>query len=145
MVADDFGSQGELLWEAEHSSMRLTLPIEGVVVVVISGTDVGESGDTPFTALGQVLHRGPVELFIDARDARGVSLDVSRAWAAWLREHRDSLARVVMLARSRFVELTATFVRSFAGMDDQMQVHTDPAAFDTELERALGRAASRLG
>ena len=92
--------------------MRLTRPIEGVVVVAISGTDVGESGSTPLAVLGRVLQRGPVELFIDARDARGVSLDVSRAWAAWLRDHRDSLSRVVMLARSRFVELTATFVRT---------------------------------
>jgi len=143
VVANDFDSRGEVLWEAEHSSMRLTHPIEGVVVVVISGTDVGESGDTPFTVLGRVLHRGPVELFIDARDARAVSLDVSRAWAAWLRENRDSLGRVVMLARSRFVQLTATFVRSFSGMDDQMQVHTDPTAFEADLAHALARAASR--
>ena len=54
----------------------------GVVLLGISGTDVGEFGNAPMTALNDwVTGSGPIELFIDARDVRGASIEVSGAWA----------------------------------------------------------------
>jgi hypothetical protein len=38
-----------------------------------------------------------------------------------------------MLVGSRFIEVTADFVRRFAALEGVMRIYTDPAAFDEEL------------
>jgi len=49
-----------------------------VILITIEGTDVGELGEAPFHTLMPLLETGgSVELFIDARNARGPSIDVS--------------------------------------------------------------------
>jgi hypothetical protein len=105
------------------------------VVVTISGSDVGELGDRPFKELDKQLAAGPFALFIDARATRGASVDVSNVWARWLRTHRDELTRIHMLTRSRFVQVTADFVRRFAELpvpplvfEEQASVITKAAA-----------------
>jgi hypothetical protein len=110
------------------------------VVVVISGKDVGEHGDRPLRALDALLAEGGFELFIDARKTTGASIDVSNVWAAWLRLHRDELHRIHMLTASRFVQLTADFVRRFAELGDAMLLYTDPVSFDAQLRVATERA-----
>jgi hypothetical protein len=100
--------------------------------------DVGELDGRPFVALNELLQvEGPVELFIDARDARGPSVDVSARWAGWLRENRERFQHVNMLTRSRFVQLTADFVQRFADLGDRMRIFTDPTSFDTVLQLAI--------
>lgn len=108
----------------------------------IEGRDVGELGDRPFSALEQVVDgaRG-VELYIDARDWSGASIDVSSAWARWLAHHRVRFVHVSMLTRSRFVQLTAEFVRRFADLADKMRLYTAEQAFDDAL-RSSAAAAS---
>jgi hypothetical protein len=121
-----------------HCTIVITQPVPSAVIVQISGMDVGELAERPFQALDALLRPGtPVELFIDARDARGPSVDVSAHWAAWLREHRQSFRHVNMLTRSRFVQLTADFVQRFAELGDRMRIFTDPTAFDAVLQIAL--------
>jgi hypothetical protein len=58
----------------------------------------------------------------DARHARGPSMDVSGDWAVWLGRHRDELRHVSMLTGSRFVQLTADFVRRFAELGEIMRI-----------------------
>ena len=108
-----------------------------VVVVKISGHDAGELGDEPFRRLDQLLGEGSFALFIDARGTKGASIEVSNLWARWLRKHRDDLIRIHMLTGSRFVQLTADFVRRFAELGDAMLIYTDPEIFDETLESAL--------
>ena len=121
--------------------MTIERPAPAVVVVRIRGTDVGDLRDAPFRALAPLLEgRRRVELFVDARDARGPSVDVGRAWAGWLIAHRDRLRHASMLASSRMVQLTAGFVRRFAGLDGLMRIYTEPAVFDGALSNALGNA-----
>jgi hypothetical protein len=79
---------------------------------------------------------GPVKFFIDARAVRGASIDVSSEWAAWLAAHRPQLKSVTMLTGSRFVQITAEFVRRFADLNGIMWVCTDAAVFDLALEQA---------
>ena len=79
----------------------------------------------------------PVQLFIDARDVPGVSIAVSGEWAAWLQAHKSQLRNVSMLTGSRFVEVTADFVRRFAALQGIMRIYTEPAAFDAALSEAL--------
>jgi hypothetical protein len=107
---------------------------------VIEGIDIGQLGEAPFRTMAQLLADRRVELFIDARHARGPSMDVSGDWAVWLGRHRDALRHVSMLTGSRFVQLTADFVRRFAELGDIMRIYTEPSAFEGALSDALGNA-----
>jgi hypothetical protein len=130
-------------FEGVHSSMVITRPARHVVLVTITGRDVGEAGDGPLRALEDELQRGPYSLFVDARRTQGASVDVSNVWAQWLRSHRDVLHQIHMLTGSRFVQLTADFVRRFAELGDAMRVYTDGAAFDDALRSATSREGTR--
>ena len=77
-----------------------------------------------------------VKLFIDARAVRGASIDVSSEWAAWLGEHRSQLQSITMLTGSKFIQITAEFVRRFAELNGIMWVCTEPAVFDLAVEQA---------
>lgn len=122
---------------AVNTSMTIQRVGPSVVLVTISGSDVGELGDAPFVELDAQLARGSFSLFIDARRTRGASVDVSNLWARWLRNHRDDLIRIHMLTGSRFVQMTADFVRRFADLGDAMLIYTEPSVFDETLESAL--------
>lgn len=130
-------------WQSPSSSLSIERPAPGVVVLVISGTDIGEHGDGPFAELASDADAGPFELFVDARASRGVALDVSGRWARWLAARRATLERVNMLTGSRFVELTANFVRDFAELGESMRIYTDAAAFDADLASATVEARRR--
>lgn len=125
----------EVTWQGAHSTLRLRRLSPGVVLLVISGTDTGEHGSAPFEALEADVAAGPFHLFVDARDSRGVTVEVSSEWRRWLSDHRRSLCGVHMLAGSRYVQVTATFVRSFADLGELMQIHTDAAPFEAELQK----------
>ncbi|MDB4954372.1 MAG: hypothetical protein JWO36_1941 [Myxococcales bacterium] len=120
-------------FEGVHSTLTIARPLSHVVVLTITGRDAGEHGDGPLQALDDEIRRGPFSLFIDARRTQGASVDVSNVWAQWLRARRDQLIRIHMLTGSRFVQLTADFVRRFAELGDAMLVYTDGAAFDEAL------------
>jgi hypothetical protein len=126
-------------FEGLHSTLVLARPVRHVVVLTITGRDAGEHGDGPLRALEDELRRGSYSLFIDARRTTGASVDVSNVWAQWLRAHRDHLYQIHMLTGSRFVQLTADFVRRFAELGDAMLIYTDGAAFDEALRAATSR------
>jgi hypothetical protein len=121
-------------YEGVHSSLAIRRPAPGVAVVVLSGSDIGEFGDLPMRELQKDLACfNTIELFIDARAVRGASIEVSAEWALWLRSHRASFKRVNMLTGSRYIQITAAFVRRFAGLADLMNVFTERVAFDDNL------------
>jgi len=80
---------------------------------------------------------------IDARNARGPSIDVSSDWAWWLLAQRAQLLHVSMLTGSRFVQLSAALVRSFADLGDTMRLYTDDRVFEGALSNAVGNALAR--
>jgi hypothetical protein len=125
----------ELTFQQPHSTLRLQRPVRGVVLLVISGTDIGEHGSAPFDALELDVVTGPFHLFIDARESRGVSVEVSSEWRRWLSDHRASLLGVHMLTGSRYVHVTATFVRSFAELGELMRIYTDASQFEAALAK----------
>ena len=111
-----------------------------VLVLRIEGHDVGEFGSLPMRCLEALLPDGlGIELFVDARATRGVTMHASNDWAAWLGRHRDRFIGVHMLTGSRYVQVTAEFVRRFTGLEDRMKVYSDAAAFDAELAAVTGR------
>lgn len=127
-------------FEGVYSTIAIARPVHHAVVVTITGRDGGEHGTAPLAALDEELRAGPFSLFVDARATRGASVDVSNVWAQWLRKHRDELHRIHMLTGTKFVQLTADFVRRFADLGDTMLIYTDGGAFDEAL-RAEGIAA----
>lgn len=126
-------------FEGTHSTITVARPVPHVVVLTIRGRDAGEHGTAPQRALEEELLAGPYALFIDARKTLGASVDVSNIWAQWLRAHRDQLERIHMLTGTKFVQLTADFVRRFAELGDAMLIYTDGSAFDEALRAATAR------
>ena len=114
-------------------------------MLTLNGWDVGEFGDAPFKELEKALGATSLALFIDARDVKGASIDVSGEWARWLHRHRDRLAHVSMLTGAPFVQLTAKFVQRFAELGERMRIYTDPAAFDAALLKARAAGAQEIG
>jgi len=111
-------------------------------MLVITGTDVGEHGTGPFEELASDVRTGPLTLFVDARNSRGVTIDVSSEWCQWLSRNRRALSEIHMLTGSPFVHVTATFVRNFAELTDLMRIYTQPAEFERALSAALRDAAA---
>lgn len=119
--------------------LRVRRPATGIVVLVIAGTDIGEHGDEPFVELENDLRSGPFDLFVDARASKGVTIDVSGEWSRWLAKNKGGLRSIHMLTASRFVQLTAKFVKNFAELGELMCIYTESAVFDAELDAALAR------
>ena len=134
--------QHESKFEAIHSTLTIRRTAPGVVVVTITGRDVGELGDAPFQELQKDITKGVVDLFIDARATTGASVAVSHEWAQWLQRHRARLRSIHMLTGSKFVQLTADFVRRFAGLGDVMRIYTAGDAFEEALVGAEQHARS---
>jgi hypothetical protein len=128
----------EIRYEGIHCNLNIEQFPQGVVILRIAGTDVGEFGDAPMVALNQYLSdAGPIRLFIDAREVRGASISVSGEWAKWLRAHKVQLRDVSMLTGSRLIEITADFVRRFADLEGTMRIYTDESEFDAAVTVAL--------
>ena len=131
---------GDVVLEAPHSVLRFRRPRPDVVVLYVTGKDVGEHGTSPFRELAKDVARGSFHLFVDARAARGVTIEVSSDWGRWLMQQRAHLLSVHMLTGSRFVQLTAQTVRNFAELGERMRIYTDPGAFEEELAAFTQRA-----
>ncbi len=129
-------------YEGSYCTLSINSPAAGVVVLRITGTDVGELGALPMRELENHLsdHRS-IALFIDARATKGASTEVSSDWALWLAAHRSRFTQINMLTGSRFIRITAGFVRSFAGLEDLMCIYTDADAFDEALVSSIADAA----
>jgi hypothetical protein len=131
----------EVLFEGVHCLIGIQRPARGIVLVRFEGHDVGELGSAPFREIeSELAIHQRVELFIDARAARAATTDVSSDWARWLREHKDQLHHISMLTGSRFLQLSADFVKKFAALGDVMRVYTDPNAFEGALGHAVANA-----
>jgi hypothetical protein len=128
----------EVHFEGLHCNLILQQFSPTVVVLRISGSDVGEFGDAPMRTLDAWLVDGRrVHFFVDARDVRGVSIDVSGDWAHWLSSRKGGLQSVTMITGTPFIHFTADFVRRFAALEGIMRVCTEVSAFDSALEEAL--------
>lgn len=123
-------------FDGVHVNLTIRRPGGGVLVVVLRGLDAGELGDQPFVELERDLAREPAHLFVDARATQGAVMEVSSQWARWLKARRTRLRSIHMLTGSRFVKLTADFVRRWADLGDIMQIYTDAASFDEALRQA---------
>jgi hypothetical protein len=51
--------------------------------------------------------------------------------------HRAQLKQVSMLTGSRYIQVTADFVRRFVALVDRMKIFTDQGAFDESLSSSV--------
>lgn len=123
-------------FEGAHCTLVVDWPAAGVALVTFSGKDTNEFADAPFLALEKQLVPG-TELYIDARKATAASIDVSAEWAQWLAKRRSSFAQVSMLTGSKFIQMSADFVRRFAEMGELMRLYTDAMAFDEAVQISI--------
>jgi hypothetical protein len=132
-------------FKTPRCELTIERPATSVIVLTLSGHDTGELGDAPFQELERdfTADAPARELFIDARSGQGASIDVSGSWAQWLRQHKPQLRIVHFLTGSRFIQLSADFVRKFAELGETMRIYTEAEVFDAELESAIDRALSR--
>jgi hypothetical protein len=113
-----------------------------VVLVIFNGPDLGEFGDKPFQELAKDLAPGlPLELFFDASKCIGPTVNVSSEWAQWMITYRTQLYRVNLLCGSRYVEVTANFVRRFTEFGERMRIYSDHNAFYQALSVGAGKSA----
>ena len=110
-----------------------------MVVVLISGSDIGEHASGPFKEFMHDVEAGRFDLFIDARATCAATIDVSSEWAHWLTTNRAALSSIEMLTGSSFIQLTAKFVRDYAALGEIMRIYTAPAVFDRILAERLER------
>src|SRR5436305_7953555 len=76
----------EIRYDGVHCAFLIERPADSILVLRISGTDVGELGDAPMRGLDDCLAGpSPFQFFIDARETRGASIEVSGEWAVWLK------------------------------------------------------------
>jgi hypothetical protein len=128
-------------YEAVHCRLTIKRPASALVLIVLAGSDVGEFGDVPMHDIAKDFDRfGSIDLFIDARAVRGASIEVSSKWALWMATHRSRFREINMLTGSRYIEITAAFVRRFSGLAGCMKLFTDGTAFDECLLGSIRRA-----
>lgn len=133
-------------FDSTHSVLTVENPASGVILLKITGYDIGEFGPEPMRELERLLSDStPTDLFIDARETKGASIEVSSEWAQWLGKYQSKLRYINMLTGSRYIQMTARFVRNFAGLHDQMRIFTEREAFDQLLELTVGEARMAAG
>jgi len=127
----------EIHYHGIHCELGIHRLLHHVILLKISGTDIGEFATAPMKALDDLIQSsGRIHLFIDARDVLGASIEVSGGWAAWLSARKDMLATVTMLTGSRFIQVTAEFVRRFASLEGVIRICTEWSVFDQALAEA---------
>src|SRR6185503_15315549 len=95
---DSASAAEEIRYDGIHCNLVIQQFPSRVVVLRISGSDIGEFGEAPMKALNDRVQTSyPIDLYIDARDVRGASIEVSCDWAEWLTSHRSELRSVTML------------------------------------------------
>jgi hypothetical protein len=132
-------------YEGTSSAMAIDFPRPGVVVLTIEGHDIGEFGPEPLRRLEKYLSDNQsIELYIDARRTKGVSVEVSSEWALWLGVNRAHFEHISMLTGSRFIQITAEFVRGFSDLQGVMRIYTEGGAFDEALASSVaGESGNR--
>lgn len=131
-------------YQGVHCTLAINRPARAIVTVILAGSDIDEFADYPMQELAKDLQRfESIELFIDARAVRGASIEVSSRWALWMRTHNTRLKQINMLTGSRYIDVTAKFVRRFVGLADRMRIYTDAVAFEQSLAASIRSSQSR--
>lgn len=134
---------GSVRIKAGDSAFLFARPAHGVLVVTFTGYDKGQFGTGALDEIDSVLRvAAPVSVFVDARDAVGATVRVTEDWTGFLSRHRAELDHVHVLVASKIVELTVAIARHLSRTERLIQIHSDPAVYETQLAAARSRRRS---
>jgi hypothetical protein len=121
---------GSVVVRAGRGAYHFRRPAQGVVEILIEGTDNGQFGTAALDEIALALVRErPLELFIDASAASMPAVAVSREWTRFLAGNRKDLKRVSVLVASKSVELTIAIAQHLSQTGKLIQIYTDPELF----------------
>jgi hypothetical protein len=113
----------------------------GVLLVTISGYDTGQFGTSTLDEIRTEIQRdGPLELFVDTREAFGAAVSVSDEWTRFFTANRERLKRVSVLVGSKAVYVTVAIAQHLSRTGSLIQIYSDPELFESRVA-----AAARAG
>ncbi|HXU63435.1 MAG TPA: hypothetical protein VN962_17170 [Polyangia bacterium] len=137
-VSRTVAESGEVRLSAGDCTFAYRRLKPGALLVTISGHDTGQFGTTSLDEIRlELLRNRPLDLFVDAREALGPSVSVSREWTQFFVLNRDQLRRVNVLVGSKVVELTIAIAQHLSRTGNLIQIYSDAETFS-----ALVRSAS---
>ena len=99
----------------------------------------GQFGTAPLEEIDSFLRLlGPLQLFVDARNAQGATVRVSEDWTGFFARRKHDLSHVHVLVGSKMVELTVAIARHLSRTGNLIQIYSDPGIFEAQLSRELG-------
>jgi hypothetical protein len=109
----------------------------GALLLTISGIDSGQFGTATLDEVRlEMLRHRPVELFVDAKSAVAVSVQVSKEWTHFFSLNREHLKRVSVLVGSKAIELTIAIAQHLSQTGNLIQIYSDPDLFFTRVSAA---------
>jgi hypothetical protein len=107
----------------------------GIVFSTFTGDDNGTLTDHALGEMQSLIEKkqGKTYWFLDLREGRNVSTDVSQAWTAWLTAHHDRLARVTVLSFFPLFPLVMTVAKYRSGSERLFRIHRELDPFREEL------------
>ncbi|MEO8672240.1 MAG: hypothetical protein ABI411_13060 [Tahibacter sp.] len=130
-------ADGSLTLSSEHCRFVYSRPRSGSLLVTISGDDHGQFGTATLDEIRlELLRQRPLELFVDASEATGAAVSVSRDWTQFFALNREHLKRVSVLVGSQLMQLTIAIAQELSRTGNLIQITSDP---DTFASRLAGR------
>lgn len=106
----------------------------GALLVTITGNDTGQFGTATLDEIRmEMLRQRPIELFVDASDAVGASVNVSKEWTQFFSLNREHLKRVSILAGSKVVHLTVSIAQHLSQTGNLIQIYSDADLFKARV------------
>jgi hypothetical protein len=132
---------GEVTLTSPDASFVFNWPRPGIVLIRISGHDLGQFGSSALDELMNALRRErPLELFVDTREAVSVAPRVRDEWTRFFASNRANLTAVHVLTSSKFVHLAVAVAQLFSKTGDLIRLYSTPAIFEARLHQARARA-----
>jgi hypothetical protein len=127
------GSVGLAIEDTSFTFRRLRAD---TLLVRVIGYDRGQFGRAPLDEMAAALDLVlPLEIFVDARAAIGVTTAVREEWTEWFQTHRGRLKKIHVLVLGKFMSSVVNVSQHLARVGSLIQVYGDAERF----EQALGR------
>ncbi len=125
---------GNIRFSGGGCSFTYERPRAGVLLVTIDGHDRGQFGTSTLDEILNAIQReGRIALFVDAREARGIAIEVSEAWTRFFNVNREKLVRVHVLVASEYIQLTVAIAQHLSATGDLIKIHHQEATFISAL------------
>jgi hypothetical protein len=138
-VSRTVAESGEVRLSAGDCTFAYRRLKPGALLVTISGHDTGQFGTSSLDEIRlELLRNRPLDLFVDAREALGPSVSVSREWTQFFVLNREQLRRVNVLVGSKVVELTIAIAQHLSRTGNLIQIYSDAEMFAALVRSAGG-------